>query len=81
MFEFGVYTSFDGQIVPSQIVLFCSQIVPQFQCRTRRDAPFFLASKLKQQGIHVSNFLVLLVALRLVKSSDYIVERSDHGTK
>ena len=71
MFESGVYTSFHGQIVP-----FYNQIVPQFQCRTRCEAPFLLACKLKERGKHISNFLVLLVALKLVKSSDYIVERS-----
>ena len=71
MFESGVYTSFHGQIVP-----FYSQIVPQFQCRTRCEALFLLACKLKERGIHISNFLVLLVALKLVKSSDYIVEWS-----
>ena len=50
-------TSFHGQIIPSQIVPFYSQIFPQFQCKTVWEAPF-LASWLKEQGIHVINALV-----------------------
>ena len=47
---------FHGQIVPNQIDPFYSQIVPLFQCKlyVRRA---FLASWLKQRGIHMSKAL------------------------
>lgn len=68
-------TSFHGQIVSSlQIVPFYSQIVPQFQCKSRCEEHFFWPFGLKNKGYT----LFLLVALRLLKSSDCIVERSDN---
>jgi len=48
---------FHGQIIPSQVVPFYSQIFPQFQCKTLCEAPY-LASWLKEQGIHMINALV-----------------------
>lgn len=52
-----------GQIFPSQIVPFYSQIFPQFQCKTVCEVPF-LASWLKEQGIHVVNALVSACGLK-----------------
>ena len=70
-------TSFHGQIVSSRIVPFYSQIVPQFQCKSRCEAHFFWPLALKNEGYTVTP-LFLLVALRLLKSSDCIVKQSDN---
>ena len=50
-------TLFRGQIVPNQIDPFYSLIVSLFQCKLDVKRAF-LASWLKQRGIHTSNALV-----------------------
>ena len=59
-------TSFHGQIVSSlQIVPFYSQIVPQFQCKSRCEEHFFWPFGLKKEGYTVMP-LFLLVDFRTV---------------
>ena len=50
-------TLFHGQILPNQIDPFYSQIVPLLRCKLDVKRAF-LASWLKQRGIHMSNALV-----------------------
>lgn len=52
-------TLFHGQIIPSHILPFYSQVVPQFQCKTQCGAHLFWLLSLKNEVRYTPLFLLV----------------------